>query len=129
MTTEQDLFLSQWMGNDSPIGGLSRDQKKFYFDAHMVQTKSEARARLESLIQLTLTTENDRAVAERAARFHLGYSFGYLEPEERDRLERLYGVEHPIFGSIERCGVTPWTRAFQIGQESGERLRKLGLIK
>lgn len=50
---------------------------------------------------------------EQVARINLGYMAGYYGDEVRQKIERLYNAEHPIFG---RTSPTA-EEAFQMGQQ------------
>lgn len=54
------------------------------------------------------------------AKENIGYWGGYYGPEVRDKLERLFECEHPIFGSIKEKGSPSPQEAFEIGLKLGE---------
>lgn len=62
--------------------------------------------------------------AEKIERSNLGYWAGYYSEETRQRVEKLFNCEHPIFGSIERNGPPTFTQAltagFQMGRDQWE---------
>lgn len=61
------------------------------------------------------------------AKANLGYWAGYYSNEVRDRVERLFECEHPVFGSIEKNGVPTAKEAFELGVKMGEASRKKGI--
>jgi hypothetical protein len=57
--------------------------------------------------------------AEQIAKSNLGYYAGYYDNETRERVERLFNCNHPIFGAIaEKAPPTP-EEAFEMGRKMG----------
>ena len=55
---------------------------------------------------------------------NLGYSFGYCGPEDRERLYKLFPVNHPVFGSGFGRGNEPTQHeAFAEGLRLGKEAR------
>lgn len=48
-----------------------------------------------------------RAEAVRVEKANLGYYAGYYSSETRERVERLFGCAHPIFGPVATNGSPP----------------------
>jgi hypothetical protein len=57
-----------------------------------------------------------REEAEANARSNLGYFAGYYDRETMERVARLFGAEHPIFGGAKAVSAE---EAFQLGLEQG----------
>lgn len=57
----------------------------------------------------------DREAAERHVRRSLGYFAGYYDHDTRDRVERLFDCEHPVFGSIAKNGPPTAEQAMRAG--------------
>lgn len=51
------------------------------------------------------------------AKLNLGYYAGYYDNETRERVERLFLCEHPIFGSIKENGIPTPEEAFNAGKK------------
>ncbi len=95
-----------------------------YGPALLITGAEEARAYFELCVEHTLrTSEVDRQAAERIERENIGYWGGYGTFEQRQRMERLFGAVHPVFGSTERGPVTA-EQAMALGQRWG--LESLG---
>lgn len=62
-----------------------------------------------------------RTTAEMIERSNLGYWAGYFDHATRERVERLFKCEHPVFGSIAKNGPPTFEQAFQAGVKMGER--------
>jgi hypothetical protein len=86
-----------------------------------IQTQEEADACFEALVAEAMTkAETDRAEAERRVRFALGYFAGYYGHEVRERVERLFRCEHPIFGPVAN-GVPSPDEIFRLGMSLSRR--------
>jgi hypothetical protein len=70
--------------------------------------------------QLTAHPRDDDMTAEQIARVNLGYFAGYYDSETRERVERLFRCEHPIFGAIAEKGQPTAAQAFAAGKAMGE---------
>lgn len=55
--------------------------------------------------------------AEQVAKDNLGYWAGYFGNEARERIERLFNCEHPVFGRIAENGPPTPEEALQCGQQ------------
>ncbi len=62
--------------------------------------------------------------AESIAKSNLGYFAGYYDNETRAQVERLFMCAHPIFGSIAQKGAPTAEEAFNLGVETGKKLKK-----
>lgn len=67
-------------------------------------------------------TVHNKAPIE-VARHNLGYYAGYYGNEVRERVEKLFNCEHPIFGKISEKGPPSFEEALMLGQKLGVRLR------
>jgi hypothetical protein len=65
-----------------------------------------------------------REEAEAIERRSLGYFAGYYDCSVRERVERLFRCEHPIFGSIAKNGPPSGLEAFVKGIVLGIRARR-----
>lgn len=50
--------------------------------------------------EIVLYQYEDYCDTREIARRNLGYIFGYCSPEDRERLYKLFPVNHPIFGVV-----------------------------
>lgn len=76
-----------------------------YNPAMKITDQAEANEYFERLVQNAMTRQGiDREAAERQERGNLGYYAGYHSAETRERVERLFGCQHPVFGSIRTNG-------------------------
>lgn len=90
-----------------------------YGPAMQITDQAEANAWFERLVEHGMRTGKPREAVEQTERINLGYWAGYYDNETRDRVERLFGCAHPIFGAIgDGDGPTP-EEAFQKGVEKG----------
>jgi hypothetical protein len=87
-----------------------------YSPAMTIETQEDADAYFERLVfhsEAWFGFERDEAVIlERA---NLGYFAAYYNNETRERVERLFKCEHPVFGSIVENGPPTPEAAFQAG--------------
>lgn len=58
------------------------------------------------------------------ARLNLGYYAGYYDIETRNRIEKLFKCQHPIFGSIEKNGAPTSQEALKLGIEYGRKIAR-----
>ena len=49
-----------------------------------------------------------REEAEHIERNNIGYWAGYYDEDTRLRVERVFGIIHPIFGSMPHKPIIPW---------------------
>lgn len=86
-------------------------------------TEAEATMLILLLVQKFMREYGEtRAEAEKTVRTNIGYLGGYCSDEVRARIERLFKVEHPFFGSIEKNGPPTPEQAFAIGYAMGQKL-------
>ena len=62
-------------------------------------------------------------VGDKIARHNIGYSFGYMNRDEGDRLMDLFGIPHPLFG---RSHPTP-IEAFNMGKRISQLADQHGM--
>lgn len=85
----------------------------------LITGADEARAYFEACVEHAMRAgELDRETAERIERENIGYWGGYGTFEQRQRVERLFGAVHPVFGSTELGPVT-FEQAMAMGQRLG----------
>jgi hypothetical protein len=106
-----------------------------YGPAMEITDQAEADKYFEELVRHNLSFgENTRELAENVERHNLGYYAGYYDSETRERVERLFKCEHPVFGSIAQKGPPATEEALMAGFEAGlkarvgRRLKEKGLI-
>jgi len=75
---------------------------ELYGPAMTVTTQREAEETFARLVQDAMSVGRTQKEAESIVRSNLGYYAGYYDNETRERVERLYGCVHPIFGSVLR---------------------------
>lgn len=63
------------------------------------------------------------AEAFEEARLDVAYYSGYSTTDDRDRIERVFGVEHPVFGSVAKNGPADLVAAFAAGAAIHDELR------
>lgn len=83
------------------------------------QTQEEATELFSDLLEYGIDQEPDKdpAQIEATMRSNLGYYAGYYSLETQQRVEKLYGAVHPIFGtSFRETPITP-VETFQMGAE------------
>lgn len=59
----------------------------------------------------------DFTTAEQLAKTNLSYYAGYYDDETRERVERLFDCEHPIFGRLSEMGKPTGEESFQCGMQ------------
>lgn len=103
-----------------------------YGPAMNIETQDEADAYFLKLVEHTMEmwkhrgeSAKTRHEAEALERNNLGYYAGYYGDETRERVERLFKTEHPIFGSIAKNGPPDpdavLRRGILMGQQARER--------
>ena len=101
-----------------------------YDPAMKMTDQAEADAWFEVIVRECMKENLDmpRLEAERIQRMNLAYFAGYYDNETRERVERLFKCEHPIFGKIAEKGPPTPEQAFKAGVEAGKRMKEKGLI-
>lgn len=92
-----------------------------YGPAMKMTDASEANDYFEALVEYAMRFGRSREEAEKVERSNLGYYAGYYNLETRLRVERLFGCEHPFFGSAMDGQPTPG-EAFEIGRQQNRKL-------
>lgn len=93
-----------------------------YGPAMEIDDQAEADAYFEACVQHCLSFgEHDRQRCEEIERQNLGYYAGYCDHETRERVERLFGCSHPVFGAIATNGPPSPEEAFAKGVEMGKQ--------
>ncbi len=100
---------------DTEIWSSSTTYGDLYDPAMEVQTKEEATAYFDKLVQLQVANGVPADIATIVIKNNLGYWAAYGDEERRERIERLYECEHPYFGAIAVNGRPTTEEAFQIG--------------
>lgn len=90
-----------------------------YGPAMRVESKEEADAYLNKLVQMQVAEGVHPDIATKIIKANLGYYTGYLSHQERERVERLYDCAHPVFGSIKELGAPTTQEAFTLGFNRG----------
>ena len=93
-----------------------------YGPAMKIEDQAEADAYFETLVEHHMRFGHARDAAEARERWNLGYYAGYFDNETRERVERLFGCAHPIFGPISEGAPTP-EEAFEMGRKRAEEDR------
>ena len=104
--------------------------KELYDAAMGVKNQAEADVLFKALVAeaIRLSPQLWQREAERIQRLNLGYWAGYYGNETRERVERLFKCEHPVFGKIAEKGPPTPEQAFKAGVEAGKRMKEKGLI-
>lgn len=91
------------------------DDGKVYDLAMKARSKRSADSQFAMLLQRQISRGVPAEVATRFIRTNLAYLAGYWDSETRERVERLYDCQHPIFGAIAINGTPTTDEAFQLG--------------
>ena len=75
-----------------------------YEVAMHISSEEEANYCLAKLVQLSIQEGRDKNEALQTHKENLAYFAGYYSNETRERVERLFKAEHPIFGKISEKG-------------------------
>ena len=95
------------------------------YDPSMTVTdQAEADSLFEKLVEHSMSFGNSKEKAEEIERRNLGYWAGYFDNETRERVERLFKCEHPIFGAIAKIGPPTPLEAFELGKQWAAKERK-----
>lgn len=84
-----------------------------------------ARSYFDALVRFHLARGHcsSREQAEVLVRQNLGYYAGYYSHEARERVERLFSCEHPVFGKASAGSPTP-EEALHAGMAAGKAARR-----
>jgi hypothetical protein len=94
--------------------------EQLYAPAMVITNPSEAREYFEALVDRNYRlSKNTLEQAEAIERSNLGYFAGYYSHETRERVERLFQCEHPVFGAIAVKGAPTFEQAFLAGVMRG----------
>lgn len=75
---------------------------KKYGAAMKITDPAEAEQYFEALVDHAMRSYVlTRQEAENVERRNLGYFAGYYDSETRERVERLFGCKHPVFGKFD----------------------------
>ena len=100
---------------------------EIYGPAMEITDQQEADEFFDSLVSGSMYAFSmSREDTEALVRHNLGYIAGYYDNETRERVERLFKCEHPVFGSIEENGPPTMEAAFQAGLSMGKELQEHG---
>lgn len=112
---------------------MAKDQDDFpckitygqkYGPAMKLKDQAAAEAYFEKCVRHNMSHGNSREKAEATERSNLGYYAGYYDNETRERVERLFGCAHPVFGTIaENAPPTP-REAFEAGKRFAASQKK-----
>lgn len=100
---------------DIEIWSSSTTYGDLYDPAMEVQTKEEATAYFNKLVQLQVDHGVHRDIASKVIKVNLAYWAAYGDSERRERIERLFECERPVFGSIKENGRPTTAEAFELG--------------
>ena len=71
-----------------------------YRPAMEIEDSVEAAEYFEACVEHCMRFGASREEAEKIQRANLGYYAGYYNQETQERVERLFGAVHPIFGPV-----------------------------
>ncbi len=125
------LLNSEWYidpnGLSYPVSVEFNSKSDISSDLLKITTEYEAKKYLDDYTEfIRFTNENtkSRDDARNIAKGNIGYLAGYLTEKDRARIEELFGVEHPILGSIAEMGIPTADESFQCGLQ-GITLKQL----
>jgi hypothetical protein len=90
-----------------------------YDPAMKITDQDAADAYFEECVAHTMSFGKNREEAEATERTNLGYWAGYYSHETRERVERLFRCEHPVFGKIAENGPPTPLSAYKSGLTLG----------
>lgn len=91
-----------------------------YGPAMTIKNEAAARKYFAALVERNYRiSKHTREQAEAIERSNLGYFAGYYDNETRERVERLFQCEHPVFGSIAVNGPPTTEQALLAGVMRG----------
>ena len=91
-----------------------------YSPAMKIADKTTADEYFEACVQHCMSFGKTRKEAEKIERMNLGYYACYYDSETRERVERLFECEHPIFGAMAKKGQPMPEEALEMGKKMGE---------
>ena len=97
-------------------------------DAVNVQHQIEADEILLEMIHAVVA--DGKATVEEAGKIvkeNIAYYAGYYGNDVRERVEKLYGCTHPVFGSYAKYGAQPTEMALEMGRRVGELSKTMPL--
>lgn len=86
-----------------------------YDPAMNITDQADADQYKAELIKYQGKFPHEKYSAEQVVNINLGYYAGYYSHEVRERVERLFKVSHPIFGSISDNGAPSAKQALEAG--------------
>jgi hypothetical protein len=90
-----------------------------------IKGQEEADAWFARLVKHNMSmSAHTKEQAEAIEKSNLGYYAGYGDAEQRRRVEKLFGCEHPVFGSVEENGLPTPEQAFEAGFKYGEAVKR-----
>ena|ERR1700742_2163162 len=98
--------------------------ESLYDRAMNATTQAQADECFDQLVALATASPEAPAppVAMKIVRSNLGYQAGYFGNACRERVERFYRCEHPVFGPIARVPPPTTWEALQLGLINSQRL-------
>lgn len=89
-----------------------------YRPAMKITKQEEASSYFLRCVQHSMTAHGfSLEEAESVERQNLGYFAGYYDTKTRERVERLFSCQHPIFGAIATEGAPSNEEAFDAGKK------------
>lgn len=103
---------------------MSKTYREQFDEAMRCKTKEEADAWLNSEIKRYQSEHGkDGEEAEYVIKSNLGYMAGYCNHEAAQKVQRLFGAVHPVFGTADYHKTVTPEEAFEAGKRVGERLK------
>jgi hypothetical protein len=99
----------------------SADDGTVYDLAMKVRSKRQADSQFAMLMQRQINRGVPPEIAAKFLRTNLAYYAAYGDHERRERIERLYECEHPVFGAIAVNGAPSTQEAFDLGLNRAAR--------
>lgn len=92
-----------------------------YAPAMEITEQAIADVYFEECVEHSMWHGHSREEAELIERANLGYFAGYYDDAVRERVERLFRCEHPVFGGIRERGPVTSEEALRLGLERGQK--------
>jgi predicted NAD/FAD-dependent oxidoreductase len=106
---------------------MSKTYREQFDEAMRCQTKEEANAWMAREIEEYKTQHGkDAAEAEYIIKSNLGYMAGYCDHKAAQKVQRLFGAVHPVFGTADYHQTMTPEEAFETGKRVGESLKSQG---